>query len=86
MREPYYLADDCPNCGQKDSTDAYKGARMGSSAWGHDYACCSEACGVAFENSAKRWQLELHEVDREIKNLKDHRKYLLKKFKKNKSL
>lgn len=29
----------CPNCGKPDS------ARMGSTAWGHEYSCCSDRCG-----------------------------------------
>ncbi|MEK4883462.1 DNA repair protein RecO C-terminal domain-containing protein [Bacillus sp. FSL W8-0223] len=32
--------DDCPNCGKPNS------ATRGSSRWGHDYLCCSEACGI----------------------------------------
>lgn len=46
----------CPNCGKPD------GARSGSSRWGHDYACCSDACGVAFASSSKRAQLELNKA------------------------
>lgn len=29
----------CANCGKEGS------AFMGSSAWGHDHMCCSDACG-----------------------------------------
>lgn len=47
MRQ-YYMAHDCPHCGDKDSPDEWRGARMMSSAWGHDFSCCSESCGQAF--------------------------------------
>jgi hypothetical protein len=39
-REFLYQPDDCPNCGKPNS------AVRGSSRWGHDYMCCSEACGI----------------------------------------
>lgn len=35
-----YRPDDCKNCGKKA-----RGV-MGSSEWGHDYLCCSDACGI----------------------------------------
>jgi hypothetical protein len=44
--DEYYIAPDCPNCGEKDSYGAWRGARMGSSKWGHGYPCCSNACGM----------------------------------------
>jgi hypothetical protein len=34
------IVEDCPNCGKPNS------ARIGSTSWGHDYMCCSEACGI----------------------------------------
>jgi hypothetical protein len=39
-REFVYQPDDCPNCGKPNS------AVWGSTSWGHDYMCCSEACGI----------------------------------------
>ncbi len=42
----------CPQCGEMD-------AGMGSSAWGHAYSCCSDACGHAYADSLHRWQREL---------------------------
>lgn len=39
-----YPAPDCPNCGQKDEGNKL-GARMSSTTWGHNYSCCSDACG-----------------------------------------
>lgn len=38
-REYHFQPEDCPNCGKPNS------AIMGSTSWGHDYLCCSEACG-----------------------------------------
>ncbi len=43
--QEYYLANDCPQCGEKDEYGAWKGARQGSTEWGHNFMCCSEACG-----------------------------------------
>ena len=38
----HVMADNCPNCGKKDS------ARTGNShEWGHSLMCCSDECGVA---------------------------------------
>lgn len=42
----------CPNCG---TGEAY----MSSSVWGHDHSCCSDACGMAFRDSSRRWKLEV---------------------------
>lgn len=66
----YWLADDCPNCGQKDEINAWKGARMGSTEWGHDYTCCSEKCGREFLNSKKHKSMEKDRVNRQIESLK----------------
>ena len=44
--EDYHLALDCPQCGEKDKVGEHKGGRMGSTTWGHNYMCCSDACGV----------------------------------------
>lgn len=74
----YYLAEDCPNCGQKDSHGAWKGARMGSTSWGHPYMCCSEKCGLEYANSPKRWRREIEQVDSEIKGLRDQRREFVK--------
>lgn len=49
----YYEADPCPNCGQEDDGQ-WGGARMGSSAWGHHYMCCSEKCGLEYADKLKR--------------------------------
>lgn len=40
-----YEPPPCPHC-QKD-----RGASMKSTAWGHHYYCCSDACGMAFRDS-----------------------------------
>jgi len=65
----YHLADDCPQCGQKDEPHMWKGARMGSTSWGHDYMCCSEACGVAFKSNPKRLEMDREKIKIEIRNL-----------------
>lgn len=44
-RRRYYMAHDCPQCGAKDAPGEWGGARMSSSAWGHDFSCCSDECG-----------------------------------------
>ncbi len=38
-REYHFQPEDCPNCGKPNS------AVRGSTSRGHDYLCCSEACG-----------------------------------------
>lgn len=48
MMRQYHMAHDCPHCGCKDAVDEWGGARMMSSEWGHDFSCCSDACGKAF--------------------------------------
>jgi len=67
----YYLASPCPNCGQQDSEGAWRGARMGSTSWGHSYMCCSEKCGLEYANklktSKKLDQIAYHE--KEIRRL-----------------
>lgn len=67
----YYMADDCPNCGQQDKEWEWKGARMGSTTWGHDYMCCSETCGVAFATSPVRREMERKSIQLRISILKD---------------
>lgn len=44
----YWITHDCPNCGAQDEPNKWGGARMWSTAWGHGFSCCSEACGTAF--------------------------------------
>lgn len=56
--KPYRFAADCPNCGQKDKEGMWMGARMSSTRWGHDHACCSESCGIAFAKSPKRFAMD----------------------------
>lgn len=55
MRNPYENppAPPCPQCGKPDA------ARVGSTAWGHDHYCCSNACGFAFADSVERWDREV---------------------------
>ncbi len=60
----YHFVEDCPNCGEKDELNQWKGARMHSSSWGHPYACCSDACGVALKKSRKLKELTL--MDKQI--------------------
>lgn len=70
MNEPYQFVDDCPMCGQKDEENLYKGARVGSSDWGHSYLCCSEKCGRAFLNSPQHKKLERLRIRSKIASLK----------------
>jgi hypothetical protein len=65
----YDWAEDCPNCGQKDEYEQYKGARHGSTAWGHNYMCCSAKCGKEFLNSPTHKMLERSRIKREIQIL-----------------
>ena len=44
---PYSMAHECPQCGQKDEKGMWRGARLGSSEWGHNFMCCSDECGKA---------------------------------------
>ena len=73
----YWMAEDCPNCGQKDELDKWKGARMGSTSWGHDYMCCSDACGTAFKTNPKRLKMDRAKIKSQIKALE----YQLKNLK-----
>lgn len=59
MHEQYWMAADCPNCGEKDIKDRYKGARQHNSTWGHIFPCCSSECGRAFLNNPKRLEMEI---------------------------
>lgn len=63
----YWLAHDCPNCGAKDQrydyyNGSWGGARMGSTAWGHSFSCCSDKCGHEF--AAKHAELVKTEAGR----------------------
>lgn len=66
----YYMANDCPNCGEKDEAWKWKGARMGSTKWGHNYSCCSDKCGFEFLNNPKRKELDRQHIELEILCLK----------------
>lgn len=72
----YWMAADCPNCGEKDEPHAWKGARMSSTAWGHNYSCCSEKCGREFLNSKKHKAMEKSRVELQIEALKSQLKAL----------
>lgn len=57
--ERYWLAEDCPQCGQKDSPGAWKGARVsGGAGVKHDFSCCSTACLLAYNDNPKRYERE----------------------------
>lgn len=58
----YFLAEDCPVCGCKDEPETWGGARMSSSRWGHNFACCSDKCGLEL---AKRLQAQEKAFKRE---------------------
>lgn len=62
----YWMAPDCPNCGQKDEPHTNKGARMGCSDWGHNYSCCSDKCGREFLNSEKHRAMERDRLKQQI--------------------
>ena len=70
-QDHYYMAADCPVCGEKDEPWKWKGARMGSTQWGHDYNCCSEKCGKAFLNSPKHKELERERIQFKIDLLQE---------------
>ena len=70
MNKQYYLAADCPNCGQKDAPNAWKGARMSAPVWGHNYPCCSDKCGYEFLNSPKHKAMEKRRIKQQINALK----------------
>lgn len=79
MRERYYLAHDCPQCGDKDSFMAWRGARMSSSSWGHDFLCCSDGCGVKLAKrviplqETKRGRRELRALWEKLQSQSDSR-------------
>lgn len=62
MDKTYWLAAPCPQCGEEDAPHAWKGARMSSTEWGHNYACCSDTCGRAFKNNPKRITMDREEI------------------------
>lgn len=47
----------CPMCGR------HEGGFMVDSRWGHDFPCCSEACGLAFKDAPTRWERELRRAE-----------------------
>lgn len=59
MKDQYWMAEDCPQCGEKDEEWKWKGARTGSTDWGHKYSCCSEKCGLAYRDNPKRHQRDV---------------------------
>lgn len=63
----YYMAHDCPHCGDKDAQGKWGGARMSSTEWPHRFTCCSDACGVAFGEKYK----ELEKTKKGRKELAD---------------
>lgn len=67
----YYKVHDCPQCGERDEKDAWKGARMKCTSWGHDFACCSDECGKAFAVSWKE-KIKTEAGRRELKALWKH--------------
>lgn len=73
----YWMDNDCPQCGQKDELNKWKGARMGSTSWGHDYMCCSDACGIEFKTNPKRLEMDKSKIKNQIKALE----YQLKNLK-----
>ncbi|WP_186145985.1 hypothetical protein [Burkholderia gladioli] len=79
MRKPYLMTHDCPHCGEKDEPDAWMGARMSSSEWGHDFCCCSDACGRAFAEKhrelekTRKGRRQLAKLWQELESQADHR-------------
>ena len=71
MNQPYYFAEDCPVCGEKDELEKYKGARRGNTSWGHSYSCCSDKCGKAFLNSPQHKELERLRITEKIAGLQE---------------
>ena len=67
MNKLYILADDCPNCGEKDEPHLWKGARMGSTSWGHSFLCCSDKCGYEFLNSPEHKRRMRERLQEEIR-------------------
>jgi hypothetical protein len=61
--EEYHFAPNCANCGQKDKWGTYKGGRITNSAWGHDYPCCSRACGKRLAVRLKNNMVDLSDFD-----------------------
>lgn len=49
----------CPMC------EAPRSAIAHSSTWGHDFSCCSDACGLAYGSTSKRWAAEVGLARRE---------------------
>jgi len=76
VKKPYWMVQDCPNCGQKDEEGKYLGARMSSTEWGHNYSCCSEKCGREFLNSENHKALERQRIHIRIDLLKAELKSL----------
>jgi hypothetical protein len=61
--EEYCWAPDCANCGQEDKLGEYKGGRMTSTEWGHNYPCCSSACGKRLAVRIKNGMVDLSNFD-----------------------
>ena len=69
----------CPNCGEP------RGAVTLLSRWGHDHACCSDACGLEFADRAKRYELELDVALEELEAVKSRVKHLQNKVSERKA-
>ena len=75
----YLLTHDCPQCGTKDAPYEWGGARMSSTAWGHDFTCCSEECGQAFavtwreKITTKQGRKELRKLWEKLAGQAEHR-------------
>jgi len=82
MFKQYFMAKDCPQCGEKDEEGAWKGARMGSTQWGHNFPCCSDECGYAFAKNPKRLEIEIQNNNFRIKAILQENEYLEKERKK----
>ena len=48
---------------------------MGSSKWGHEAMCCSDACGIAYRDSPQRAAVELERIEYELQFLRQQRRY-----------
>ena len=64
-----YVAPPCPMCGKEDA------ARMGSTSWGHDTACCSNECGMAYRDSVQRYENDLELAKLELMSAQQRVRY-----------
>lgn len=65
-----YQCQPCANCGKEN------GVLRNSTAWGHSYYCCSEACGIRLKKRLENGMITHKQIEKRTKQ----ERYLLSDF------